>query len=350
MTTTRDMAQFMRIESYARVPSKRAKRTGYRSAADIVDEVLREPHAIAHIPNPLPPENILGSPTVALNIAQDMANETYDSIGRRSRKDAHILAGCVCSYPIPVAEIQGRPHEEKLLEKWIDKSVEWTHKEFRREHVGAIVLHMDEAMPHLHVLLTPPAPGVEPSPLRRAGKAAVRAAGQSKKRNSIERSAFIKEARRLQDSYCNSVSQHFGHTRHGMHRRKRMTRAERNIENSQARALMEVQRRAAEVQRELDERVRAVQQREREVERSERQLTSSQADLDKQKQAVQKQAAFNFRGVKHHMDQHLNLILGRLSSTALDELRRAVHAVDQQFKAEAGLSEKGFDDSLDFDR
>jgi hypothetical protein len=245
MTTNRDMPQFMHINSYARQPGKVSRRNGHRSAGEIIAELLREPHASAHVANPQPPRILRGDPAKALLNAQQMAEEGRDALGRRLRIDAHILAGCVCSYPVPITELKDDPAGPDGLHKWIRESIRWADAEFGESQIGAIVLHVDETLPHLHMILTPPAPGAEPSPIRRAAKVAAAAAKNQEHVRKIERRAYKAEARRLQDSFFGSVSILFGHTRHGRHSRRRLSPRQRQIENSQALALLQARQRAA---------------------------------------------------------------------------------------------------------
>lgn len=271
--------QFLRIESYARIPSKRAGRTGYRSAAGVVAELLRDPDACPHVAAPRPPLILWGDPQAALNAAVEMANSFRDPLGRRMRRDAHILAGCICSYPKPVSAVTGNAKHEEELREWIKKSMDWAFNYFRVKQVRAVVLHRDETMPHLHILITPPSPGIEPSPLRCAAKKARAAAGKAK-RNSVERIAYIQEAERFQDSFFDAVSAHFGQTRHGTHKRRRMTRAEHNREKSQARALQLAKEKAKKVLRLVKENLRLAREYQQTAEEAQAQAAAARQEHD----------------------------------------------------------------------
>lgn len=290
----------MRYESYPRTPSKKSARAGKRSAAGVVAEALRDKHFCAHVEHPRPPQILWGDPATALQVALDMAKSAKDVRGRRRRSDAHILGGCVCSYPTPVAVVEQNLGQLETLQQWVEKSKQWAFDTFGQHNVRAIVQHMDETMPHLHILVTPDSPGGEPSPLRRVGNAA---ALTSKGRSRKARVTAHNEAgRNLQDSYFESVSLHFGHARHGFQRRRRMTRAERNIEISHQQALQRLRERAYEDERESRQRVAeewaALRERELKVAAGEKELGQQksaardrQSILDKQTLALNSRAA-----------------------------------------------------------
>jgi hypothetical protein len=223
---TNKLSQFLRIESFARTPSTKKKRSGQRSAVGIASEAAREPKFCKHVANAQPPMIVHGSPMDTLRKALEMASEARDARGHRLRKDAHILAGCVTSYPVSVAQVARSSHEKALLTEWVMRVRRWAFQEFGHQHVGAIVLHADESHPHLHILITPPEPGMEPSPLRRAAKEALKLAGRKNpKRHEFERKAYRAEAMRLQASFFEAVSRSFAHIV-STHGRRRLTRAE----------------------------------------------------------------------------------------------------------------------------
>lgn len=231
--TAEFVCQFMRVESFARVPSAKVRKSGHRSAKQIVDELVREPHASPHVSNPRPPSVIFGDPYVLLAKAERMANEARDPRGRKLRRDAHILAGCVVSYPVTVESVSSDDHEGAMLLKWIDDVIGWAKKEFGERELECAVLHMDETSPHLHLMLLPPAPGIDPSPLRRVGRAARLAATEKSKTSEkkiylndiwkLEQNAIKEEGRLLQDSLHADVSAHYGHLRHSLEPEPRLS-------------------------------------------------------------------------------------------------------------------------------
>lgn len=284
MSMTNDNPQFMRLESYPRVPSNRAGRNGKRSAAGVVAEVLREELLSCHVETPRAPSILWGNPAEALQKAIAMGAEAKDSRGRRRRSDAHILGGCVCSYPIPVHVVEQDVDQLATLQKWITKVCEWAFQEFGKSNVGAIVQHMDETMPHLHILITPPSPGEEPSPLRRAGNAAAQARKDRSKRVRVI--AHNDAGRQLQASYYELVSVPFGHLRHGVHRRPRMTRAERNKEIAQAREMMALRTKIQEEQLALAQQSAALRARKQSLEDFESEHAKREAALQLRAHAV----------------------------------------------------------------
>lgn len=224
--STATLSQFARIEGFARVPSKKKKRSGTKPAANIVAEALREPAYCKHVAAPQPPIIMFGCPKRTLDKALRMANEARDARGHKLRKDAHIMAGCVVSYPVSVAEVSRSPRSWATFSRWLKKVLSWVFPYFGPSNVGAIVLHMDESHPHLHIFITPPTAGVEPSPLRRAGKEALRQAGKKNpKRHEIERRAYRDAAIAFQQSLYDSVSRFFNHTL-SQKGRRRLTRRE----------------------------------------------------------------------------------------------------------------------------
>lgn len=315
--------QFMHVDSYARKPGKVALRNGRRSARDIVAELLREPHASPHITNPQSPQILLGDPARALLNAEQMAREAHDSLGRRLRSDAHILAGCVCSYPIPIAKLKDDPAGPHGLHDWIHRSIQWADAEFGRSQIGAIVLHVDETMPHLHMILTPPMPGVEPSPLRRAAKAAAAAAKEQKHVRTIERQAYKAEARRLQDSFFRTVSIHLGHTRYGRRGRRRLSPREYRVEKSQALALLQARQRAAALDELVEkQRNRLAAQSSRLVQR-EKALAARQRELQRWERALQDRAKLLAEPIQTAIEKVVTKVVAELPNWLRPHAERA---------------------------
>src|SRR5690606_19748668 len=100
--STATLSQFARIEGFARVPSKKKKRSGTKPAANIVAEALREPAYCKHVAAPQPPIIMFGCPKRTLDKALRMANEARDARGHKLRKDAHIMAAAWCRTPFPL--------------------------------------------------------------------------------------------------------------------------------------------------------------------------------------------------------------------------------------------------------
>lgn len=327
-------SQFMRVESYSKTPSKLRRRNGHRSAAEVVDELVREPHASPHVPSPKPPVVVIGNPIATLGNAYRKSEGAVDAVGRAQRRDAHILAGCVCSYPVPMAQAQFDEEEQARLGRWIEKCVNWAVKEFGRAQIDTIVLHQDESMPHLHIMLTPPAPGVEPSPLRRAAKAAVAAAIDKKHARKIERQAFKEEGRRLQDSFHSAVSIHFGHMRHGQVKRKRLSPLERNIELAQARSLREAVERGQAVEAQLQLQRHALESLQATLATKEKDLELREVDLALREHKVNKVA---IRPAVEMVDALLKRVMVELHALLPAESYRAVESALRIARGSAGL-------------
>ena len=217
----------MHIDGFSREPSSLAQSTK-RSAAKIVAECVRADGAHPHVPNAKPPVVLLGDPNATLRRANAMADVARDPKGRKLRADKHILAGVVQSYPLTWEQINVNADERKQLDAWLHATVKFNTATFGEQCVDSIVLHQDEEHPHLHTFLLPPSPGEEPSPLRAASTRKSKALPKDTpkaQRVSVERTAYIIEARRLQELYYQQVSKHFGHARLGP-KRARLSRGQ----------------------------------------------------------------------------------------------------------------------------
>jgi len=270
--------QFVHIESYGRKAGKTRSKNGHRSAADVIDEMIRRPHASPHVKHPQAPTILEGDPGQALVVATEMAEQARDPLGRKLRQDAHIISVCVCAYPIPNNELVG-PDAVHELDRWINSTLDWARKEFGVDQLKAAVLHRDEGYPHLHLVCVPPAIGVEPSPLRRASKAALAKAKDKDRPRRIERNAFKQAGRDLQDSFYHGVSCHFGHQRLGVNRRKRLSPEQRRLELTQARALLTTRRKADFLAQQTQLKIRAQE------DAASRNIANAYRDLQNEKSA-----------------------------------------------------------------
>ena len=150
--------QFVRIQTYARVASKKAQQLENAKAAakgkaaktvwnssDVIAEALRDTGACGHVLEPLPPVFHYGSEARMRGLVielEGVADAIQKRTGRKSRKDtAHLLAG-VLSYP------DDAPKGDRYNE-WRERSIKWLNKRYG-PHLVAILEHLDEANPHLH--------------------------------------------------------------------------------------------------------------------------------------------------------------------------------------------------------
>ena len=150
--------QFVRIQTYARVASKKAQQHENAKAAakgkaaktvwnsaDVIAEALRDVGACGHVLEPLPPVFHYGTEARMRGLVVELegvANAIYERTGKRPRKDtSHLLAG-VLSYPDDAPK--GARYDE-----WRERSIKWLHKRYGSNLV-AILEHQDEQNPHLH--------------------------------------------------------------------------------------------------------------------------------------------------------------------------------------------------------
>ena len=150
--------QFVRIQTYARVASKKAQQLENAKAAakgkaaktvwnsaDVIAEALRDVGACGHVLEPLPPVFHYGTEARMRGLVVELegvANAIQKRTGRKPRKDvSHLLAG-VLSYP------DDAPKGDRY-DEWRARSIKWLKKRYGSNLV-AILEHQDEANPHLH--------------------------------------------------------------------------------------------------------------------------------------------------------------------------------------------------------
>jgi hypothetical protein len=146
-------AQFIRIECYSRKADKGGRTVGF-----VLGEARREPSASTHVENPGVPVVVFGKDPAAIEAEHDHAVEAAretNSAGktRRIRVDQHTLLTAVASHPALVVDMK---NEEKQLEveSWIKNTVSWMQQKWGDDLKG-VVLHLDEAHPHLHAFIIP---------------------------------------------------------------------------------------------------------------------------------------------------------------------------------------------------
>ena len=150
--------QFVRIQTYARVASKKAQQLENAKAAakgktaktvwnssDVIAEALRDVGACGHVLEPLPPVFHYGTESRLRGLVielEGVADAIQKRTGKKPRKDtAHLLAG-VLSYP------DDAPKGDRY-DEWRERSIKWLHKRYGSNLV-AILEHLDESNPHLH--------------------------------------------------------------------------------------------------------------------------------------------------------------------------------------------------------
>ncbi|MGB3424561.1 MAG: plasmid recombination protein [Castellaniella sp.] len=217
--------QFIHVECYAREGSKQGK--GKWSIRDILAEANREPGNYYHVQNAQKPNIIMGSIQEVEKSANDWADNTKDTRGRKLRKDGLCMMAGVISLP---------REQEKDWPKLRDDSVKWL-KEKYGERLKAVVEHQDETHPHIHFYIVPNQ-GERFDDIHDGKKAAANAKAQGKKKG--EQNKEYCEAMRLwQDNFSAKVASKYGLARLGPGRR-RLTRAQWKAEQKQAEILKNV--------------------------------------------------------------------------------------------------------------
>lgn len=150
--------QFVRIQTYARVASKKAQQVENAKAAakgkaakkvwnsaDVIAEALRDAGACGHVTDPQPPVFHYGTEARMRGLVielEGVADAIQKRTGKKPRKDtSHLLAG-VLSYP------DDAPKGDRY-DEWRARSIKWLEKRYGPNLV-AILEHQDEANPHLH--------------------------------------------------------------------------------------------------------------------------------------------------------------------------------------------------------
>lgn len=244
---------FAHMETYARSGGK----SGKASARGIAAEAERQAHACPHVPNPQPPRLVAGvMPSEFVDQVEERAAEAKDPRGRKLRRDAQVLLGAVFSWH----ERSDAANAEQL-ERWIADVVEFARGEWG-DQVGSVVLHLDEAHPHLHVLVAPELderggmhirqvhPGV-------AARDALPDRGQGSKQAREE--AYKTAMRDWQDRYYEQVAVRYGQARLGP-QRQRLTRAEWQAQQAEQRRIAEQLQRAEAVEQQAHERLGEAEQ------------------------------------------------------------------------------------------
>lgn len=236
--------QFIHINTYSRnKPKKQGKGKERKwTVRDIAGEVERDPEHSPHVPQPAPPNLLHGmSPKVAVELAEERAEASKDSTGRKIRKDAAVMLAGVASHPFTVDELQDHDKREEY-EHWRTLTLDYLKHKYGA-NLLSVVEHTDEKHPHLHFYAVPEA-GVafNAKSLHDGFKAGAEA------KNPAEQMKLYNDAMRaFQDDYHAKVGVMCGQARLGP-KRRRMTRAtwleEQKTLSAAARALRTVQKRA----------------------------------------------------------------------------------------------------------
>lgn len=226
--------QFIHVDAYGREGSSQTKTvtkksgikvsttTKSRSAEEILAEQWREEGACPHINNPSKPGLLYGIPPLeVLPIINEWADQAKDAQGRKLRKDGNCVLVGVASLP--------RAMEDDFPE-FAEDTLAWL-KEKYGDRLKSVVVHNDEAHPHLHFTVVPKI-GERFEEIHEGIKAKNEAKRNNKKAGE-QNLAFIGAMRAMQDEFSKKVAMGHGLTRIGPGRR-RLTRAQWKAEKAQA--------------------------------------------------------------------------------------------------------------------
>jgi hypothetical protein len=244
--------QFVHLEAFSRKGDGKGRSTRF-----VLAEARREPAASVHVSNPSSPVVVYGSTIDEVERLHDAAADIATTTPkggkpRKIQKTQHTLMTVVASHPYTVSEVREDPAKREEVARWEALTLEWLKGQFGDQLVS-VVRHEDESHWHLHAYVLPDDPAMRASALHpgQSAKAAVMTAGpadgeDSKALNKRGDAAYKAAMREWQDSYHDAVAVACGLTRLGPARR-RLTRAEWQAEQTQAKALRTTLDRARQV-------------------------------------------------------------------------------------------------------
>ena len=234
--------QFVHLEAFSRKGDSKGRSTGF-----VFREARRDPDASVHVANPAPPVVVFG-------IGVDDAERLHDAAAdaamttpkggkpRRIQKSQHTLMTVVASHPHSMEEVRADPVKLREAEEWEKRTVAWLRSQYS-DKLASVVRHEDESHYHLHAYIVPDDPAMRAAALHpgQCAKAFVMSAGPAegedvKALNRRGDQAYKQAMREWQDAYHETVAIPSGLTRLGPQRR-RLTRAEWQAEQVQAKAL-----------------------------------------------------------------------------------------------------------------
>ena len=157
-------------------------------------------------------------------MVEDWADNAKDAQGRKLRKDGLCALVGVASLPREM---------EDDFPQFAEDTLAWL-KEKYGDRLKSVVVHDDEAHPHLHFTVVPRI-GERFDDIHDGYKASKQAKQEGRKKGE-QNLAYIEAMRAVQDDFSNRVAMGHGLTRIGPGRR-RLTRAEWKAEKAQARFL-----------------------------------------------------------------------------------------------------------------
>lgn len=245
--------QFIHMEGYSRKGDGKG-----RTVSFVFSEARRDPVASVHVTNPSPPVVVYGSTIDEVEAMHDGAaavamTAVKGGKPRKLRQDHKTLHTIIASHPFTMEEVRANPAKLREAEEWERRTIDWLRSQYG-DDLKSVVRHEDESHFHVHAYIVP-TDDPEMRALRHhpgvVAKRAVMAAGPtegadtkalSKKADAAYRNAM----RSWQDSYHDAVGLPCGLARLGPQRR-RLTRAEWQAEQVQAKALKATVERAKAV-------------------------------------------------------------------------------------------------------
>lgn len=98
-------------------------------------------------------EQIIDAMLTRLDKAVDTENATYRNTGKKVRSDAVLAFGLIMQLDPEL--YKDNKTDSQLVNHSIDNMLHLAQEHFGKENIVAVSLHMDEANPHLHLLMTP---------------------------------------------------------------------------------------------------------------------------------------------------------------------------------------------------
>jgi len=244
--------QFVHLQAFSRKSDSKGRSTGF-----VFSEARRDPGASIHVANPSPPVVVFGVGVDEVERLHDITAEAATTTPkggkpRKVQKSQHTLMTVVASHPYSIEEVRTDPGKRLEAEEWEKRTVSWLRTQYGDKLVS-VIRHEDESHWHVHAYILPDDPAMRAAALHpgQTAKAAVMAAGPSKGEdvkalNKRGDQAYRAAMRKWQDSYHETVAIPCGLTRLGPQRR-RLSRAEWQAEQVQARALRTTLDRARQV-------------------------------------------------------------------------------------------------------
>ncbi|MDE1211734.1 plasmid recombination protein [Vibrio aestuarianus] len=277
----------------------------------IVNEAMRVDGYSPHVYRPMPPELLYGiDPRKLPEIALERSSCALDKMGRRLRKDAPLL---LCG----VISIESESTTD--FKAFLKYSLHYLKKKYGA-NLMSVVLHLDEAHPHMHFFAMPSLKnGVFNIAEIHDGIRARNdcSGGYSKKAN-----AYKTAMREFQDSFYEGVASKLGLTRLGP-RVQRLTRKQWKAQQAQAQALSAKHSALTKKQREINKVQKSVESIKNEIQQREVKL-------------IQIEKATFFQSKEKMKNAYLRK---RLSSTEQELAHVGEHAECLEIKSSAFLQE-----------